>query len=140
MLFLSLYLLKKNRPKVIVTARNTKAPKTVPAMAATDTEELEVEVGLELDDDVLVGPDGALEVDEGEVLFIQDVSSEAPTVLRSELPPCLPCESTIINMIEVPLKTSATQSKEVDPGGGKSSKEFPPGMRPVIVTGCIAPS
>jgi hypothetical protein len=89
---------KKKRPSVTATARKTRAPITVPAMAAIDVFLSDPEVVEGLGDDVsevspervAVGLDvtvGADVVEEGERLFRHEASSVIPTLLRSEVPP-----------------------------------------------------
>jgi hypothetical protein len=80
-------LLRKNKARVIATARNKTDPIIAPAMLAAEmTGGAWVSLGEEGTALVCVGL-GALVVVEGEVLSTQLVSSEAPTDLMSELPP-----------------------------------------------------
>jgi len=106
----------------MTTARKSKAPITVPAMAPIEAppEEAGCEeladgaalvvlagfVGLGFDVWVAVG-DAA--VDEGESPFKQDRSSELATSLGSVAPPCRQRASTIMKMMEVPCSTFAVQ-------------------------------
>ncbi len=88
-----------------------------------------------LDDDAVgdvdeLVADGAFETETGEFAFKQVTSSDAPTCLTSELPPLRPCESLIVNMIEVPAATSAIQSNDAGPDGGLRIKDSPPGITP----------
>lgn len=111
----------------MTTARKSKAPITVPAMAPIGVppeagcEELAdgaALVGVEAADFVVpVGlgfgvwlVTGDANVDEGESPFKQDRSSELATTLASELPPCRPSASTIIKRMEVPCSTFAVQA------------------------------
>lgn len=79
---------------------------TVAAITAMGVPLLGVEVG---DGPVLAGELGVLVddvgllVEDGELLLMQDVSLEAETVLKSELPPCRARESTITKITVVPL-------------------------------------
>lgn len=73
---------------------------------------------------------GKTDTDVGEFELRQLVSSDVPTSLRSELPPCLPLESTILKMMVVPAATSASQSNDVGPFGGVSTNVSPPGINP----------
>lgn len=146
-LSLSRFRLRKNSPKVMATARNTRAPITVPATAAIDVPfaGTAVEVGegvdeLELELDVLellaevrvdvedVEVDVALvAVDTGESTLRHVISSVIPTVLTSEHPPLRPCASNIMNTREVPWATFAFHEKLVGPTGGFKMMEVPPG-------------
>lgn len=111
---------RKKRPSVTITAKKSREPMTVPAMAligvvtgASDlpvcvdpADDWEVEVDVWLgDDEVLVG----CNVDDGELPLMHEESSLAPTILMSDAPPCAPRASVIINIIEVPAATFATQ-------------------------------
>jgi hypothetical protein len=111
---------------------------TVPAMAAMDVslagspveggegvgesdsvgvvrvEEVEVEVKV-------------ADVDEGDALLRHAVISVVPTVLMSEHPPFRPWASNIMNIIEVPCATLASQLKLVGPTGGVKMIDVPPG-------------
>lgn len=81
-----LFLLMINKTRVTTTARNKAVPTIAPAMPAADMggdEELAEDAG-----EVPVGEGpGGEEVEEGERLLMHELSSETPTVLRSELPP-----------------------------------------------------
>lgn len=120
---------------------------TVPAIAAIDVLfsgfDVVVEEGGELPDGnrVDVGLDAEVElaaVEEGERPLRHVESSVIPTVLTSEVPPLRPRESTIVNSIDVPAATFAVQLNEVDPICGWRTNDVPPGIVPIIVTGCIA--
>jgi len=123
-------------------ARNITAPTTPPATAAIDTPLFEVAEDVVLGPDVLLDTDGeiveeveAAGVEEGERLLRQPLSSEAPTILISELPPLAPTASTIKNIIDVPWTTSAFQSNDPDANGRLRTTEVPPGTIPMNVTG-----
>lgn len=81
--------LKKKRPKVTTTARKRRAPITVPAIALIGTPRVGEAEGEEVGPAVepLVVDVEALEVEDGDKLFRQVLSSVAPTILMSELPP-----------------------------------------------------
>lgn len=100
----SRFRLRKKSPSVIATARNTRAPITVPAMAAIDVPLAgsPVEVGEEVEEveevgvvfvvwvegvDVLVA---VVAVEDGESPLRHVTSSVIPTVLTSEQPPFRP--------------------------------------------------
>lgn len=143
--FESRFFRKKKRPRVTVTARNTRAPMTVPAIAAMDVFLSGADVpgvGISVPDAV---PDsaaavvviaevdegaGLLGVEEGDWVLRQAVLSVMPTVLMSEVPPLRPWESNKVNMIDVPAATFAFQVKDVGPTGGLRIKDVPPGMVP----------
>ena len=74
--------------------------------------------------------DGTKDTDAGELDDRQVLSFEMPTVFTSELPPCLPRESVMINTMDVPAATSASQSKEAGPVGGWITNVWPPGITP----------
>jgi len=70
-------------------------------------------------------------VDEGDELFMQELSSDMPTVCVSELPPCRPLESMMMKITSVPFQISAVQSYESSVlVGGERVKLSPPGMTP----------
>jgi hypothetical protein len=95
-------LFRKNKARVIATARNKTDPIMAPAMLAAEMGGgAEVALGEEGSALVCVGP-GASVVVEGEELSKQLLSSEAPTDLISELPPWRPWESVMKKIIEVP--------------------------------------
>jgi len=138
---------KKNRPRVMMTAKNSNEPITVPAIAAMETlsfwgvaEEARVgaEVPEEDTDDVDVEvlvlavavAEGALLVVEGERPVKQLLSSEEPTITISELPPVRPSASNMKNTIDVPRATLDSQVKEACPTGGVRITISPPGMTP----------
>lgn len=106
-----------------MTAWDVVEAAVVVAAGAAEVEEEAVDV---VDVDVGVG----VIVEDGEVPLRHVLSSEIPTIFTSELPPWRPWESTTMNMIDVPFKTSAVQSNVVDPLGGYKKKRSPPGMRP----------
>jgi len=85
-------LLRQKRPNVTSTAKNKKPPIAVPAMAAMERPGFEgVPVGkVELEGDDVEVAEGPELVEEGEFASRQPLSAELPTVLKSELPPCLP--------------------------------------------------
>ena len=61
------------------------------------------EAGLELEGvDVGTVGEGVARVEDGDELSRQLLSSDTPTILISELPPCPPCASVIENIIDVP--------------------------------------
>ena len=72
----------------------------------------------------------AATVEEGDRLLRQLLSSEAPTVLISELPPLRPTASTIKNIIDVPWATLAFQANDPDANGRLRTTEVPPGTIP----------
>lgn len=128
----------------MTTARKSKAPITVPAMAPIEappeagSEELADGAALE-DVAVLVGwwdaagcveVTGDANVEEGERPFRHDRSSESATTLTSELPPCRPSASTIMNRIEVPCSTFVVQENWETPAGGCRTKGLPDGIMP----------
>lgn len=82
--------------------------------------------------------EGMADKDVGESALKQLASSVIPTSFTSELPPFRPRESVIIHTMEVPPATSAIHSYEVGPLGGERMKASPPGIAPVMVTGCTA--
>jgi hypothetical protein len=89
----SRFLLRKNKPSVMTTARKRRAPMTVPAMAAIEMpfEGVEVELvgGFELavDEGAVCEAPGGDCVEDGDRPVRQLLSSEKPTILTSELPP-----------------------------------------------------
>jgi hypothetical protein len=96
-------LLRKNKARVIATARNKTDPIIAPAMLAAEMTGGElVELGEEGSAELVCVGLGGLVVVEGELLSIQLLSSEAPTDLISELPPWRPWESVMKKIIEVP--------------------------------------
>lgn len=134
---LSRFLLKKNRPSVMTAARNMRAPITLPAIAAIDIPPPEFDEVAGLAPEEVVALEGELadevgipDVEEGERLLRHVLSSEAPTLMMSELPPLRPFASTIMNIIDVPCATFAFQSYDVDPDGRGRITEFPPGIMP----------
>lgn len=83
--------------------------------------------------------EGITESDVGESAFRHVLSSVAPTTFTSELPPLRPWESLMIHMTETPSAKFAIHSYVVGPAGGLRTNVSPPGMTPVMVTGCTAP-
>jgi len=81
--------LRQKRPNVTSTAKNKKPPIAVPAMAAMERPGVGESVA-ELVGDVVEVELGRAVVDEGELASRQPLSAELPTILKSELPPCLP--------------------------------------------------
>jgi len=136
--FASWRLFRKKSPRVTRTARNRKPPMTVPAMTPMGVSDLdEVSVGVWAGVDVDV-PDGRELVEEGEDAPRHELSSELPTNLTSELPPCLPRESNIKKTMDVSRATFAVHEYSSESAGGLITTEVPPGMMPTIVTGWIA--
>lgn len=97
----SRFRLRKKSPSVIATARNTRAPITVPAMAAIDVpfagspvevgeevEEVGVVVVVRVEDVYVVV--AVVAVEDGESPLRHVISSVIPTVLTSEQPPFRP--------------------------------------------------
>jgi hypothetical protein len=128
--------LRQKRPNVTSTAKNKKPPIAVPAMAAMERPGL----GEAVDELEFVGPVDEVEVepvlvDEGELVSRQLLSAELPTILKSELPPCLPCESIIINKIVVSWATFVFHWYSVGPTGGFKTNDVPPGIMPMMVIG-----
>jgi hypothetical protein len=132
--------LRKNNPRVTITAIAIIPPSTVPAIPPTEILALvvSVAVGTTLVAVAVVLLGEGLAVDVGDDPVIQVASSDDPTARKSEEPPWCPWESIIINIMVVPAATSTFQSYD-GPSGGWSIVVSPPGMRPKIVIGWIAP-
>jgi hypothetical protein len=105
-------------------------------MAAIDIPPLEFEdevAVLVAEEVVAPGPAddvGVPGVEEGERSLRHVLSSEALTLMMSELPPLRPAASTIRNIIDVPCTTLAFQSNDADPDGRVRITEVPPGTMP----------
>lgn len=98
-------------PRETNAARATTQPiaaLTIVAVLLLD-EVLWVDVGETPVDVDAVVDDGTDAVDDGELELRHVALFESDTVSRSELPPCLPWESVIINTRVVPALTSAIQ-------------------------------
>jgi hypothetical protein len=79
-------------------------------------------------------------VDEG-AFSRHDELLELPTMRTSEVPPIRPIASTMERTTDVPALTLAVQSNEFSlETGGLRTKDWPPGIRPKIVTGWTAPA
>jgi hypothetical protein len=126
--------LRQKRPNVTSTAKNKKPPIAVPAIAPMERPGVGALVA-ELVGDVVEVELGRALVDEGELASRQPLSAELPTILKSELPPCLPCESTIIKIMDVSWATFVFHRYSVEPAGGFKTKDVPPGIMPMMVTG-----
>lgn len=71
-------------------------------------------------------------VEAGESLFIHELSSDAPTVIKSVAPPVWPFESNTANTRLVPDFTFVVQLYVAEPTGGFKTKVDPNGIRPAI--------
>ena len=147
--------MRKNRPSVTITARKSRDPMTVLAIAligtpvedATDAAGADDSAsGLELsgagvdgdgDGRVAVVEDG-INVDDRAFSFRHDLSSLAPTLMMSETPPNPPCASLIMNNAFVPAGMAAGQPNWRFPRGTGIDVTFPPGITTEMVTGCTA--
>jgi hypothetical protein len=70
-----------------------------------------------------------------------DESLELPTMRTSEVPPTRPIASTMERTSDVPALTLAVQLNELSlETGGLRTKDWPPGIRPKMVTGWTAPA
>lgn len=122
----------------MATARNTRAPITVPAIAAMDVPLAgsPVDEGDEVGGSVFVATVRVEEVEvvvvvaavvEGDAVLRQVVVSVIPTVLISEQPPVRPWASNMVNINDVPCATLASQLKLRGPTGGVKIMDVPPG-------------
>jgi hypothetical protein len=95
-------LFKKKRARVMTTARNRRPPMIAPAITPADVPACGVddsvclfeEVGEEVPVPVEPEP-GGFDVELGDELLRQELSSEEPAIFTSELPPVRPWASNI---------------------------------------------